>query len=81
MTDKPHVFFFGYNRSNPECCLQQWYPNSFNADGKHFHTAEQYMMYHKAPLMGDKEVAERIAKAGWYVLTLAICMHKHFKAH
>ena len=30
-------------------------------DGKQFHTAEQYMMYHKALVMGDTEVADRIA--------------------
>lgn len=63
VTDK-YVFFFGYDRPEPECCLQQWYPSPFAADGKDFHTAEQYMMYHKALLMGDKEVAERIAQAG-----------------
>jgi ribA/ribD-fused uncharacterized protein len=56
-----HVFFFGYDRPEPECCLQQWYPSPFSADEKQFHTAEQYMMYHKALLMGDTEVADRIA--------------------
>lgn len=56
-----HVFFFGYDRPEPECCLQQWFPSPFSADGKQFHTTEQFMMYHKALLMGDTEVAEKIA--------------------
>lgn len=58
-----YVFFFGYDRPEPECCLQQCYPSPFSADGKQFHTTEQYMMYHKALLMGDTEAAEKIAKA------------------
>ncbi|KAM3425073.1 hypothetical protein BST61_g7040 [Cercospora zeina] len=58
-----HVFFFGFDRAEPECALQQWYPSPFHADGRDFHTAEQYMMYHKALLMGDEEVADKIAKA------------------
>ncbi|USW49289.1 Putative YbiA-like superfamily protein [Septoria linicola] len=62
VTDK-YVLFFGYDRPEPECALQQWYPSPFKADGKEFHTAEQYMMYHKALLMNDEEVAEKIAQA------------------
>lgn len=40
-----YVFFFGYDRPEKECCLQQWYPSPFVEDGKKFHTSEQYMMY------------------------------------
>lgn len=44
VTDR-YVFFFGYDREEKECCLQQWYPSFFAAEGVRFHTAEQYMMY------------------------------------
>lgn len=54
-----HVFF-GYDLPEPERCLQQWFPSPFSADGKQFHTAEQYMMYYKALLMDDTEVAEGV---------------------
>ena len=63
-TDK-YVFFFGYDRPEPECCLQQWYPSPFTEEDpdtaaeRHFHTSEQYMMYHKALLMGDTEAADQ----------------------
>ena len=68
VTDK-YVFFFGYEGPQPEVCLQQWYPCPFHdPDSTHeetgkpleFHTSEQYMMYFKALLMGDDEVAEKI---------------------
>lgn len=44
VTEK-YVFFFGYDRPEKECCLQQWYPSFFSEKGIKFHTAEQYMMY------------------------------------
>lgn len=59
-----YVLFFGFEGPEPECALQQWYPSPFteldpaSRQQKHFHTSEQYMMYHKARLMGDEEVAE-----------------------
>lgn len=62
VTDK-YVFFFGFSGPEPECCLQQWYPSPFDEDGKSFHTSEQFMMYHKALLMNDQEVAEKILAA------------------
>jgi ribA/ribD-fused uncharacterized protein len=58
-----YVLFFGFEGPEPECCLQQWYPSPFtehspeDGEGKHFKTSEQYMMYHKALLMGDSEIA------------------------
>ena len=57
-----YVFFFGYDRPEPGCCLQQWYFSPFSAGGRQFHTAEQYIMSHKTLLMGDTEFAERIAE-------------------
>jgi len=63
VTDR-YVLFFGYE--DPELgCLQQWYPSPFvekdaqSGDERHFHTSEQYMMFHKALLMGDTEIAEQ----------------------
>lgn len=59
VTEK-YVLFFGFEGPEPECCLQQWYPSPFTqADGKKFHTAEHFMMYHKALLMGDEEIAQQ----------------------
>ena len=67
VTDR-YVLFFGYDRPEPECCLQQWYPSKFtetNSSGEelHFTTSEQYMMYHKALLMKDNEIAEKTLQA------------------
>ena len=68
VTDK-YVLFFGYDRPEPECCLQQWYPSTFTEkDDKtckehSFHTSEQYMMYHKALLMNDTEIASQTLQA------------------
>ena len=67
ITDK-FVLFFGYDRPEPECALQQWYPSEFTEQDsktgreRRFKTSEQYMMYHKALLMGDQEVAEQILR-------------------
>jgi len=40
--------------------FSQWYKSEFTEDGKKFCTAEQYMMYRKAMLMGDPNTAARI---------------------
>jgi ribA/ribD-fused uncharacterized protein len=64
-----HVFFFGYENdthADPIVGLQQWYAAPFRSDkdgGIEFVTAEHYMMYHKAQLMGDTEAAEQIRNA------------------
>lgn len=64
-----YVFFFGFDRPEPECCLQQWYPSPFTEKDPqtgadcHFRTSEQYMMYHKALLMGDSEIADQTLAA------------------
>ncbi|KAK5102691.1 hypothetical protein LTS08_003491 [Lithohypha guttulata] len=68
VTDK-YVFFFGFDRPEPECCLQQWFPSPFvekdpkTGGERRFHTSEQYMMYHKALLMGDAEIADQTLEA------------------
>ncbi|KAI9736513.1 MAG: hypothetical protein M1818_006023 [Claussenomyces sp. TS43310] len=42
--------------------LSQWYESPFHTGGKEiiFHTAEQYMMHHKALLFSDHETAAKI---------------------
>ena len=68
VTDK-YVFFFGFEGPEPECGLQQWYPSPFTekddrmGEERHFKTSEQYMMYHKALLMGDAVVADKILRS------------------
>ncbi|MBB5868931.1 ribA/ribD-fused uncharacterized protein [Allocatelliglobosispora scoriae] len=41
-------------------CLSQWWPSPFTVDGRTFATAEHYMMWRKAELFGDHEVADRV---------------------
>ena len=41
----------------------QWYPSSFRLDKRDFNCAEQYMMYCKARLFGDRECADQILAA------------------
>jgi ribA/ribD-fused uncharacterized protein len=45
-------------------CLSQWWPAGFTVDGRTFRTAEHYMMWRKAMLFGDTEMATRILAAG-----------------
>jgi ribA/ribD-fused uncharacterized protein len=52
ITDK-HVFFYNGIYS-------QWYRAPFSIDGIRFITCEQYMMYKKAMLFGDEDVANQI---------------------
>jgi ribA/ribD-fused uncharacterized protein len=48
-----HVFFYNGIYS-------QWYRSSFQIDGVKFSSCEQYMMYKKALLFGDENVANQI---------------------
>ena len=40
--------------------LSNWYPSRFTVNGKEFSSMEQYMMYQKAVLFHDTEIAEKI---------------------
>jgi ribA/ribD-fused uncharacterized protein len=57
MTDEQRRFTFFWRQESP---FSQWHPIEFMVEGKRFTCAEQYMMYGKAVLFGDQEVAERI---------------------
>ncbi|KAK4697660.1 hypothetical protein P7C71_g438, partial [Lecanoromycetidae sp. Uapishka_2] len=57
--------FFWREYEEPYGFLSQWYPSAFKArpkeaDEKTFLTTEQYMMYHKAILFKDTEIADQI---------------------
>lgn len=49
------TFFWG-----PESPFSQWHPATFFIEGFHFNCAEQYMMYKKALLFDDYEIAAKI---------------------
>ncbi|MDQ1234625.1 ribA/ribD-fused uncharacterized protein [Paenibacillus sp. SORGH_AS306] len=53
-------FLFFYRDTSP---FSQWYPASFILEGQQFTSAEQYMMYGKAQLFGDREIARRVIEA------------------
>ncbi|MBN1207220.1 MAG: NADAR family protein [Myxococcaceae bacterium] len=57
MTGEQRRFTFFYRKESP---FSQFHPAEFVVEGKRFICAEQYMMYGKAVLFGDLEVAERI---------------------
>ncbi|MFI2710963.1 NADAR family protein [Micromonospora sp. NPDC018662] len=44
-------------------CLSQWWPAAFTVDGREFATAEHWMMWHKATLFDDHEIAGRVLTA------------------
>lgn len=53
-------FTFFYKSDHP---FSQWYMSDFEIDGIAFNCAEQYMMYAKAQLFEDQEMAEKILAA------------------
>jgi ribA/ribD-fused uncharacterized protein len=58
------LFFWGHRPQRDGSvgagCLSQWWPAEFTVDGVRFRSAEHYMMWRKARLFGDHEMAERI---------------------
>jgi hypothetical protein len=59
MTEQRRYTFF-WRQQSP---FSQWHPSEFVVEGVRFTCAEQYMMYGKAVLFGDAEVAARILEA------------------
>lgn len=41
-------------------CFSNWFETEFEADGKKFASVEQHMMYEKAMLFGNAEIAEEV---------------------
>jgi len=54
------MYTFFFTEASP---FSQWYPCRFVVDGQTFNCAEQYMMYEKAKLFGDDDVAAKILAA------------------
>lgn len=60
------VFFWGHQPGRDgvtASCFSQWYDVGFTVDGRHYPTAEHFMMAQKAALFGDSEIAEQIIVA------------------
>lgn len=57
---KRFVLFFGAQNTNGIC--SNWYKSNFVVEGVTFSCVEQYMMWAKAMLFGDKETASEILK-------------------
>jgi len=57
------TFVFFCKLSEPNRWFSNWYPSNFLADGKLFSSVEQYMMWSKACLMGDHEIARMVMEA------------------
>jgi ribA/ribD-fused uncharacterized protein len=53
------MFVFFWKSNSP---FSQWYVSNFIIDGITFNSAEQYMMYRKAVLFKDEEIAKKILK-------------------
>lgn len=62
-----YFFFWGSSPANPHEvgreCLSQWYPAEFKVGDRRFATAEHFMMWRKAILFDDREIADRILAA------------------
>ena len=56
MSTEEKFTFFWETRSP----FSQWHPSDFTLEGIQFNCAEQYMMYKKAQLFEDKQIAEQI---------------------
>jgi ribA/ribD-fused uncharacterized protein len=52
-------FTFFWRATSP---FSQWHHSTFTVDGITYNCAEQFMMYQKAILFGDKEIAQKILK-------------------
>jgi ribA/ribD-fused uncharacterized protein len=59
-----YTFFYGHTAGKKFACFSNWYPSRFEKDGLQFENTEQYLMYHKALLMEDEQMAKRILQTG-----------------
>jgi hypothetical protein len=61
------LFFWGHQKSKDgtisASCLSQWWVLPFTVDQNEFQTAEHWMMYQKAILFEDLEIAEKVLMA------------------
>src|SRR4029453_8147620 len=62
-----YLYFWGHqpqaDASVGAGCLSQWWPAAFTIDGRENATAEHLMMWSKAVLFGDEEIAEQVLAA------------------
>ena len=60
-------YFWGHRKSKDgsitKSCLSQWWEAAFEVEGRRFATAEHYMMFRKAELFGDHEMAAKVLEA------------------
>ncbi|NOQ70937.1 MAG: DUF1768 domain-containing protein [Crocinitomix sp.] len=63
-----YLFFWGHQPSKDgsvsATCFSQWWKASFEVDGNVFRTAEHWMMYQKAILFADQEIAKEVLTVG-----------------
>lgn len=59
---RTYVLFYGHHQNQPNACFSQWFPSKFTEGRLTFVNAEQYMMYHKAKLFKDMNMAKLIMK-------------------
>ncbi len=58
-----YVYFWGHKKLKTgvtKSCFSQWYDAEFEEEGVMFKTAEHYMMYHKAKLFGNDDIAKKV---------------------
>ncbi|MEL6950955.1 MAG: NADAR family protein [Pseudomonadota bacterium] len=61
-----YVYFWGHTSRGSrvdETCLSQWFPATFRLGSRSFATAEHYMMFRKAEVFGDHEIAAKVLDA------------------
>lgn len=58
-----YIYFWGHQKPKTgvsKSCFSQWYASAFEEDGIRFLTAEHYMMYHKAMLFDNCDIAKKV---------------------
>jgi len=61
-----YIFFWGHQNESKaitKSCFSQWYQSPFEENGIRYLTAEHYMMYAKAVLFDDLNVAKKVLVA------------------